>query len=479
MVRRLLWLFLSILTCLPAQPDNGLVKREALEHPSAFGFLEELNDRIGPRLTGSPEEAKAGEWGLRTMRAIGLQNVHPEPWQMEKGWRRGHARARMLSPFGLELSVTSYGWAGSTSQPEMEAEVVAVDSNALADEARRNATGWAGKVLLVSPADPKRSDFLSTAQLRAFLESAVAARAVAVFRRDRRPGTALTHTGPLSFPLLSTSIPVLDITREQEQLIARILKSGTAVRLRVDVANEFTAGPVTSNNIVGEIPGSQHPEETILLGAHLDSWDLATGAIDDGFGVAAVLGAAKSIVASGVKPDRTIRVVLFTGEEEGLLGSRAYVRAHQREMKNFVCALVLDWGNGPITKFPLAGHNEMAAPLEELFRSISEVATIRTAEGYLTYTDAFAFTLAGVAGIAPLQDSSDYTLIGHSAADTLDKVNPEVLTRDAAVLAMAGIWFANSAVRAGSVFTPEKTAESLAAQRAMLQALGLWPFSDR
>jgi hypothetical protein len=471
---RLLFLHFLILVRLAGQ--DPAVKSLALHHSQALTFLEELSDRVGPRLTGSPQDAQAAQWALRTMRALGLQNVHAEPWQLEKGWRRHFARGRLISPFPLELMLASYGWTGST-RGNREAGVVSVDADALAAEAPKNAAAWAGKVLLVTPKDPKRSDALRTlAQLPAFLSRAAEAGAIAVLLRDRRPG-ALLHTGPIGFPARSTSIAVLDIVEEQEALIARLLNSGVPVRLEMDVSNEFTDAPVSSNNIVGEITGSRHPEQVVLLGAHLDSWDLGTGAIDDGFGVAAVLGAAQSLAASGAKPGRTIRFALFTGEEQGLLGSREYVRAHRDEWQNFVCALILDWGNGPITKFPLAGHAELAAPLEPLFRSIADVAAIQVSMGYLTYTDAYAFTFAGIPAVAPLQDSPNYSAWGHSAADTIDKVNPEVLARDSAILALAAIWIADSPSRIGSLFSPERTARELEPQRATLELLGLWPFS--
>ena len=457
--------------------DLNAVKAEAQRHPRSFTFLQDLTDRIGPRLTGSSQEAKAGEWALQTMRAIGLQNVHGEPWQLERGWRRGYARCELLAPFPLELRVVSYGWTGSTAKRGITAEIVRLDSDALDQEVRKNSGAWAGKVLFLTPKDPAHSDaFQALSRLPGFLQAAVRARAAAVILHDRRPGALLPHTGPLGFPGRSSTLAVLDIAREHETMLARLLDSGTTVRVRIDVRNEFTAGAVSSSNIVGEIPGTRHPEEVVLLGAHLDSWDLGSGAIDDGFGVAAVLGAAQSIVAAGVKPDRTLRFVLFTGEEQGLLGSRAYTRAHQRELANFVCALILDWGQGRITKLPLAGHSELAATFEELFRAISGVAPVQVAAGYLTFTDAFAFTLAGVPGIAPLQDSQDYAMWAHSAADTLDKVSPEVLALDSTLLALTALWTADYPTRPGSVWSPERTARELRQQQSSLELLGLWPF---
>jgi carboxypeptidase Q len=286
----------------------------------------------------------------------------------------------------------------------------------------------------------------------------------------------LSHTDPVTFPVRPVALPVLSIDDEHAALMTRMLNSGAQVRLRLEVQNEFTPGEIKSNNIVGEIPGTKFPGQILVLGAHLDSWDLATGSIDDGFGVAAILGAAKSIIGSGVKPKRTIRIILFTGEEQGLLGSRAYVRAHREEMKDFICAIILDWGNGPITKYLLGGHEEFAAPLQELFSSIGDVANLKTGNGYLTYTDAYAFTFAGVAGITPFQDSPNYSMLGHSSADTLDKVDAEILDRNSGVLAISAIWMANYPTRIGEVWPPEKTARSLEEQRTTLQAFGLWPF---
>jgi carboxypeptidase Q len=253
-------------------------------------------------------------------------------------------------------------------------------------------------------------------------------------------------------------MPVVSLANEHQQLITNVLDSGRSVRMKLDIRNTFREGPVESHNIVGEIQGSQDPEQIVLVGAHLDSWDLGTGAIDDGFGAAAVLGAANSILSSGIRPKRTIRFVLFTGEEQGLLGSKAYVRAHEREMPNTVCALVLDWGNGPITKIPVAGHEELRMPLEHLLHSTPKLNSIKVVSGFLMSTDAYAFTLAGVPGIAPFQDSPRYAMIAHSAADTLE---PRLLKQDSAILAMLALSFADYPQRLGSVWSPEEAARKL------------------
>jgi carboxypeptidase Q len=453
------------------------VEDEALRHPIAYQLLKVLSDEIGPRLTGSPSDSRAQQWAIQEMRSIGLSNVRGEEWQLERGWRRGYTRVQLVIPFHLDLAVASYGWSGSAPTGGVEADVLLVDSTALEVEVREHSADWAGKILLLTPKDTKHFDlFKNMSELPMFLATAASAHAIAVINGDTRPGMLLPHTGPIGLPFHRTDMIVLDMASEQRDLIARTLQLGKACRMKIEVQNEFTPGAVPSRNIVGEIPGSDYPEQVVVVGAHLDSWDLGTGAVDDGFGVAAVLGSAEAILSAGVKPKRTIRFILFTGEEQGLLGSRAYLKQHQAETNNFVCAVVLDWGSGPITRFPFAGHDEVAAPLEELFRSSKTLTSVTTTPGYLTFTDAYSFTLAGIPGIAPLQDSPNYTMVGHSGADTLDKVNEPTLNQDTAMLASVAIWVADYPIRIGSVWSPEQTSQMLQQQRKSLQLLGLWPF---
>lgn len=441
----------------------------AQQNPQAYSWLQELSDTIGPRLTGSPEAAKACDWAVRTMKAIGLEKVHQEQWQMSRGWRRKRAEAALVSPIYLPLNITSYGWTGSTTP--VEAELVLVNRDSVPEEVTRAST-WAGKVVLVAPLGPKAvNPMRAYSELAGLASAAQTARAVAVIYRDSRPGPMLTHTGPVVFGDANFSIPVVDIAAEHQMLIERLLKSGQRVRMKIDIENEFSAGPVPSSNVIGEITGREHPEQVLILGAHLDSWDLGEGAIDDGFGVVAMLGAVDAIVKSGVKPRRTIRVILFTGEEQGLLGSRAWVRDHSQEVPNLLGALVLDWGQGPIKSLPLAGRDELKKELQGL-------EGLKIEDGYLSFTDAYSFTLAGVPGLAFLQESRDYTMLGHSAADTLDKVDAEVLSRNSAVVARTAFWIADHPIRLGTVWPSAKVVRKLTddGQRTLLQLFGLWPF---
>lgn len=222
--------------------------------------------------------------------------------------------------------------------------------------------------------------------------------------------------------------------------------------------------------------GAVHPEQVVLVGTHLDSWDLSPGATDDGTGVAAVITAARAIHGSGVHPDRTIRFVLFTGEEQGLLSSQAYVEQQRAELPNFVGALVMDWGAGPITRFPLAGHPEMEGPLKHLFQADEAFRSINTSSGFLTFTDAFAFTFAGLPGIGLLQDSPSYDREAHSTEDSLRAVNLPALRFNTRVLASSAMWPAGVKQRPGITLTQAENEQALRPVRGALQMLGVWPY---
>src|ERR1017187_4547135 len=345
--------------------------REVASKIDAMPTLMQLTDQTGPRLTASRSAHAAEETVLARMRAIGLENVHAEPWTLARGWERGPAEAELIAPYRLPIPVAAYGWTGSTPVHHGAVPVVllnADDAEAhLEDLVRSQAPSWRGKVLLLSSQAEKPVH--AYAQLLPLLRAAAAAHAVAVFRHDTRPGNGIVHSEPIAIELSDPDpnlIPALDLPLEHQMLLERLLRANQPVRVSVNVLNHFTPGPVTSRNIAGEIRGTVHPDQVILIGAHLDSWDLGTGATDDGFGVVAVLGAAEAILQSGLHPNRTLRFVLFTREEQGLLGSRAYVREHKSELSEIGAAFALDWGAGPITMLPVAGHPELIPTLTRL-----------------------------------------------------------------------------------------------------------------
>jgi PII-like signaling protein len=466
------------LPALTAIAGQGMMDNHAYED------LEELSDYIGPRVTGSPQAAQAVEWGVAKMKAMGLENVRAEKWQISRGWTRVSADVELVAPVRRHLSVDSMGWVGSTPQGGVEGQVIPVNSYRLDDE-MKNASSWAGKVLLIvrkGPAPSEQQAAGGFARFGTFLKKAYEAKAAGVIGGQGGSlaiGMHLTHTGAMGFDTFY-DIPVVSMIAEDEQQLERFLDQGKTVRMKFNVQNKVTSGPVDSANVVGEIRGTQNPEQVIVVGGHLDSWDLAQGATDDGTGVATTLGAAEAIKASGFKPKRTIRFVLFTGEEEGLLGSLAYTKTHKDEMANHVAALILDNGQGPVVKLNMGGHDDLVDAVKKYTDSVKSFGELEVDDRTVFGTDAGPFILAGLPGINMGQDSPEYKYTHHSAVDTFDKVKPDLLTRDATLMGLTAFWIADRPERLASPWPPEKTAKMLTdkKQDGFLKSAGIWPFAE-
>ncbi|MGA8222009.1 MAG: M20/M25/M40 family metallo-hydrolase [Candidatus Acidiferrales bacterium] len=446
-------------------------------------FLEELSDDIGARVTGAPQAAKAIAWGVEKMNSIGLENVHTEAWQIARGWTRISADAEIVSPIHRRLMIDSLGWVGSTPANGIETDVVLVDSNRLDEEMLENAPHWRGKVLLAVPRGPRTLDqFARFVKFGEFLRAAYKAGALAVIGGQsggNAAGMHLTHTGVLGFDTFF-DIPVVSMAAEDQEQIQRFLSRGKSVRLKLNVQNSVTDKPVDSANVVGDIRGTEHPEQIIVVGGHLDSWDLASGATDNGCGVSTTLGAAEAILKSGVKPRRTIRFVLFTGEEQGLLGSIAYTKIHRQEMPNHVAAVVLDNGQGPVVGLQLGGRTDLVPAVERFAASLQAFGDIGVNDDTEFDTDTGPFILAGLPAINLDQDSPDYKYTHHSAVDTFDKVKPEILDRNATVMALVSFWIADRPERLASPWPAEKIARMLVDRHedSFLKAIGVWPFGN-
>ena len=364
------------------KPALTSIAGEGFYNSHAFAYLTELSDNVGGRVTGSPEAQHAIDWGLAKMKTIGLANVHDEKWSMWKGWTRGTASAELLAPLHRSLTVDSMGWTGSTPEGGIEAEVVTANLFDM-DAEMANISRFRGKIVMMKPEGvPKQNFWMIFAEYGDFLKQLHNAGAVGVIGGQggfKAEGMHLTHTGILGFAQ-DYAIPVVDMSMEDEGQLERFLAAGKTVRVRLDVRNTFTGGPVGSANVVGEIVGSEHPEQIVVVGAHLDSWDLSEGATDNGTGATSVLAAAEAIVKSGQRPRRTIRFVLFTGEEQGLLGSLAYVKQHSNEMKNHVACVVLDNGQGPIKEFQLGGRNDLIESMKAFAQSLDNIREITVSD---------------------------------------------------------------------------------------------------
>ena len=453
---------------------------EGLVESHAFEYLTQLSDDIGARVTGSPASRKAIEWSLTKMHSIGLENLHAEPWQMWRGWTRGTAEAQLTAPIQRRLNVDAMGWTGSTPAKGAEGEIVSANVFNL-DQETKNPGKFSGKiVLMVAKGEPKKDSMAIFAQFGDFLKQVANAGAIAVFGGQggfKSEGMNLTHTGILGFQA-DFAIPVLSLTAEDQGQLERFLAAGKKISARLNVQNSFSSGAVESANVVGEIRGREHPEEILVVGAHLDSWDLSEGATDNGTGSASVLAAAEAIIRSGQKPRRSIRFVLFTGEEQGLLGSFAYVKQHQSEMVNHLGDLVLDEGQGPVKEMQLGGRDDLVAGFQGLADLLSNIQPVKVTDKVEFGTDTGPFIMAGLPGINMNQDSPEYKFTHHSAADALEEVKPEVLALNATAMAMTAYWIADRPERFAKPWPAKKTATMLRQQHQydFLKAFDLWPF---
>ncbi len=401
------------------KPALTKIAGEGMMNSHAFEYLTELSDKVGSRVTGTPEAQKAVDWGIAKMRGIGLENVHAEKWQLWRGWKRGTADAELLSPTRHKLHVDAMGWTGSTPASGVEGEIVPVNLLDL-DQEMKDISRLKSKILLVvSKGTPKKSLDLIFAEFGDFLRAAHKAGALAVIggqSGSKASGMNLTHTGILGFDA-DFAIPVVSMTAEDQGQLERYLDGGLKPRARFNIQNTFTDGPVESANVVGEIRGRENAEQVFVVGAHLDSWDLSEGSTDNGTGSASVLGAADAIVRSGMKPRRTIRFVLFTGEEQGLDGSFAYIKQHQAELANHLGDLVIDEGQGPVSDFQLGGRDDLVAGFQPFARSLDNIREIKVNEKVESGTDTLPFSMAGLPGINMNQDSPDSRQAGCADAE--------------------------------------------------------------
>ena len=412
-------------------PKVAALRDAALDDDIAWDIVEGLTTEIGPRLAGTPDEARAREWAVRKLRALGFANVRIDPFRMPV-WTRdiGSESAHVVEPFPQRLAVTALGNSAPTPPGGIEGEVVAFDNvDALAaapDAAVR------GKIAFVSHAMPRTQDGSSYGAFgRARRDGpSIASRKGAVAIVIRSIGTDYhrnPHTGAQSWAAGATPIPAAALSLPDAEQLQRILKRGRPVRLRLNLQNQLAEG--TSGNVIAEVPGRDPSAPPILVACHLDSWDLGTGAVDDAAGCAIAAAAAKRILDAGA-PRRTIRVVLFGAEEVGIFGSEAYRAAHKDE--NIVFVAESDFGADRVWRMN-ASFAEANKPIADRVAALlAPLGISRGNDRAGAGADLGSWVRAGVAAIDLEQDGTRYFDYHHTPDDTLDKVDPEQLRQNVA-----------------------------------------------
>jgi hypothetical protein len=492
-----------------AELDKALMA-EAKDHSELLKNLEYLSDVIGPRLTGSKNLKRANDWTAEKMKEYGLENVRLEPWEIPVGWERGVANMRLVSPdTGVRMTVAAKGWTPGLKDGKVTGEVVVLRVRNKDDLAKykgklKNAIVMASAPATVAPvtnmnygpvgparkkeepkkdekkadecgADdqpepkkeqpPKKEDekkdepkkkgrppfggFVLGVDLNEFLRSEGVActlsdsakpHGLLVMYGQWRPGDRATPQDVL---------PNLLMAHEHYAMLWR-LASRTDIpppKVEVEITNTFVPGPVTVYNTVGEVRGSEKPDEIVVVGAHLDSWDLGSGTTDNGTGSCVVLETARVVAKmakEGHRPKRTIRFCLFSGEEQGLYGSREYVKRHADEMAKMSAALVHDTGTGRVIGFGLHGRKKVQEVLDPELATLKDVpAWDGTDLGFLFGSDHQSFDSAGVPGFACRQEIDEYRLTHHTQTDTFDHAKGPNLVQGSQVMAVAAVRIAN------------------------------------
>jgi len=434
----------------PAQAAR--IREDALKDDLAWDIAEGLTTEVGQRLAATEAEERARVWAVAKLKALGFSNVRVEPFTMTR-WTRGAEKASIVAPFPQNLAIAALGGSASTPPGGITAEVVAYPSFAAfqaADPAEAK-----GKIVFISHAMAVTSDMNGYATFSSIRREgpklAGQRGAVAVLIRSvgtdhhRNPHTGGGAAGA-GIPAGALSVP------DAEQLM-RVLRRGKPVRLNL-VLESRSEPEAASGNVVAEVPGIDPSAGTIVIGGHLDSWDLGTGAVDDAAGVAITTAAAKRIMAMG-KPVRTIRLVWFGAEEPGLVGAAAYAKAHAGEKVAF--AAESDAGAGRILSLETSIREEALPAMQPLRNALVELGVTKghgngSAEG----SDITALANQGVPVIGLAQDMTRYFDLHHTPDDTLDKIDLGELRQNVAAWTLMLAFLANDRTELGPVVVAGK-----------------------
>lgn len=415
------------------------LERRALQDNEAIAILRSLVEAAPKRLAGSPGMLAAERWAMAKMREIGFDEVRAEP-VMVPNWQRGIESGAVVAPGALPLRITALGGSVATPDGGIEAEVVEVRSfeqlQAMGDAAK-------GKIVFFNRPMPRI--FRRTG--RAYGEAVPqrsngaieAAKVGGVFALVRSVTTATDgypHTGAMRYEDGVDRVPAACVATEDADALAKMLAEGP-VRVRLELGCR-TLPDVQGNNIVGDYRGSQFPDEVVVIGGHLDAWDLGTGAQDDGAGCAHCLEAVRLLKQMGCRPKRTIRVVLFANEENGLRGALAYAKAHEHEVDKHVAAIETDGGGFTPQGFSCSLRGEEAAAIERLFEPLDRInAGLFLSGAGAGGADISVLHARGVPCFGLWVDGQRYFDYHHTAADDLPSVNERELALGAAVIAYA------------------------------------------
>ena len=448
-----IWLIASTSAAQPVSRESlahaEMLRAQAMAGSNAMAIVTSLTTEVGPRLAGSEAEARARDWAVDTLTEKGFANVRNELFEME-AWERHEEGAEIVAPYPQPLAVTALGGSVPTEEEGVSAEVALFET--LEDLKRAPEGSLSGRIAYVGHAMQRTQDGSSYGYFNEARTAgpSIAAGKGAVGYLIRSVGTdshRFPHTGSLRYQEGVPRIPALALSNPDADQLERIAEDGKAISVRIKVdSSEVPAAQ--SGNVIAEVVGRETPEEVVVIGAHLDSWDLGTGAIDDGAGVGITLAALELIKDAGLAPRRTIRLVLWGAEEVGLLGANAYRDQHEGELDQHVIGSESDFGGGRVWKVTADSQTEEG---DALFGEIARLlAPIGIAPGSDDQPgggpDLYPLIAAGVPTLRLHQDGRDYFDLHHTADDTVDKLDAASLDQNVAAFAVFAWLVADSDV---------------------------------
>ena len=421
------------------EPARRIVE-EALSNRFAWDRLAELTDTFGHRLSGSESLEAVIRWTAEHMRSDGLENVRLDPVKVPH-WVRGSESAQIVTPGTHMLSMLGLGNSIGTPPGGIEAELLVVRTFHELDAAAGRVKNRI--VLFNAPF----TNYSETVQYRADGPSRAAAHGAvaALVRSVGPPGLRTPHTGALRYADGYPQIPAAAISTEDADRLQRMQDRGTHVRIRLSMEAKFLAD-AESFNVVGEIRGRERPEEIVVVGGHLDSWDVGTGASDDGAGCVVTWEALRLLKKLGLRPRRTVRVVLFTNEENGLRGAVAYRDKYRDQLANHVLMLESDSGVFAPSGFGFSGSDHARRTIQQIARLLARTG-VQSISANGGGADIGPSVQAGNIPAMSLESDGDYFRIHHTAADTVERIAPQDMSRAAAAIAVMAYVVADMAER--------------------------------
>ncbi len=429
----------SIIPVSKATKDIAVNLRDkASNDDSAYEILKSLTTEVGARHPGTPGEKAGIEWAVKKLHALGFDKVYTEDVKMN-GWVRGVETAEILLPSYQKMVITALGRSKSTPEGGLEAQIVHFKNYAALEQADDNSLK--GKIAFISNRMEKFKDGAgygpaNSARSKGHQLAAQKGAEALLIRSIGTDDHRNPHTGATSVAMGYTAVPAVALSNPDADQLMRLMEYGHSPKIRLNIQTK-DLGPIVTKNVIAEITGRELPNEVVVIGGHLDSWDLGTGAVDDGAGVAIAM-ATGALIKSHTKtpPRRTIRVILWGAEELGLIGARAYAKARQEDgtIANHVIGSESDFGAGPIYGLQSSSNVSPSAlhVVDTMAGLMGELGISRLSGDTTGGPDMIPLSKLGVPALKLLQDGTDYFDLHHTPDDTFDKVNPEHMRQNLA-----------------------------------------------